>query len=151
VRYGPPVDVIGPLVSVSKPLEGVTVAKLSAANKAETEITAAAPISAPIPSDAPTKQRISAKNKRGLNAPNSEELLFSILIVRLSCQARFQDGRLSFSRGSKRDIKRRLLKASDFSLKRTCLDAIFSNSARENFFPLWSVDTRYRTRAREAA
>src|SRR5207249_12067969 len=42
VRYGPPVKVSGPLVSVSKPLDGVTVAKLRTANRAEAEMTAAA-------------------------------------------------------------------------------------------------------------
>jgi hypothetical protein len=130
VTYGPPVNVSGPLVSVSKPLEGVMVAKLSTGNKAETEITAAAPISAPIPSDAPTKQRISAKNTRGLNAPDSEELLFFILIVRLSCQARFEDGRLSFSRGSKRDIKRRVTKRFGFQPETDVCRPIFLNSPR---------------------
>src|SRR5438067_11039067 len=42
VRYGPPVKVIGPLVSVSVPPPGVSVAKLRTANKAETEMSALA-------------------------------------------------------------------------------------------------------------
>jgi hypothetical protein len=42
--YGPPVKVIGPLLSVSVPLGGVIVAKLRTASRAETETSAQATI-----------------------------------------------------------------------------------------------------------